>query len=387
MGSTSPPVEMDAVRGRIAGVLLAHRHEAALHLLNSISDWPRWRTDIASATGAEGTIDFFQPVLFVFIDFLSQYFATADVVWKHLYVGEKLKLLHESSGCAEANEARRQQLAADDQRGLLTIFRRKLSAGDFAEFDRGLADITSLLTTRPKDSVRVLLIGDFLQLDVLALLYAELLEERIALEPTCIANSSPAELHAAIHVLAEQRGLGFDFVFYTPMSDLDCPAIAKLHSWRMVLARGRAAEELAETACRRAGGTIDLLQSLWTCPIIVNNASAIARHDQSMVTRLQHQLTRRAQRRFCMQVNQRLGECVESHRGLGEPLSVFDENGLLAKHDEWRLGQPLPGLERRYPILLGKHIAEAYRARIAARVHEVSSRIVPARSGLIPVSR
>jgi hypothetical protein len=155
----------------------------------------------------------------------------------------------------------------------------------------------------------------------------------------------------------------------------------------MLLAGDRATADLAETACRQAGKTIELLQSLWTCPIIVHNASAIARHDQNMVTWLQHQLTRRVRRQFCMQANQRLNEYVESHRGLGEPLSVFDENGLLAKHDEWQLGQPLPGLERGYPILLGKHVAQEYRARIAARLQDLASRIVLAKSGLIPAAR
>jgi hypothetical protein len=386
MASNSPPEERDATGGRIAGVLSAHRHEAALHLLNSISDWPRWRTDIAAATCAQGSIDFFQPVLFVFIDFLSQYFATADIVWKHLYVGEKLKLLHESSNCPDANEARRQKLAADDERGLLTIFRRKLSVGDFGELERGLADITALLTTRAKDSVRVLLIGDFLQLDVLALLYAELLEERIALEPTCIANADPAELHAAIRVLAGQRGPAFDFVFYTPMSDLDCPAIARLHHWRMALGAGRAASELATSACREATATVDLLRALWACPIIVNNASAIARHDQSTFAWLQRWLTRRARMQFCAQVNRHLAEYAVANRDVIGSTNIFDEYGLLEEHDQWALGQPLPGLDRNYPIQLGKHIADAYRARIAARVRAMSTQIVIPRSEFVRAS-
>jgi hypothetical protein len=388
MGSHSPPAAADGVAAgrRVAGVLLANRHEAALHLLNSISDWPRWRSDIAAASGTEGSIDFFQPVLFVFVDYLSLSFATGDPVWKQLYVGEKLKLisvagvadagraevndpgygkLQEPGMCGEANQHRRQQLAVDDQRGLLAVFGRKLPAGDFAQLERGLADITSLLTTRPEHSVRVLLIGDFLQLDVLGLLYAELLEARIALEPTCVANPNAAELHAALRGLA---GQGFDFIFHTPLSNLDCPAIAGLHGLPGMLANGRSISELADAQARQASATVDLARTLWACPIIVNNASAVLRHEDRLGAWLRNHFTRRVRRQFCTHVNRQLGELVQSNGPAGTEMSIFDEHALLSAEDEWALGRMLRPSEQKHPIVLGQRIAAGYRKLIVAKM-------------------
>jgi hypothetical protein len=321
-------------------------------------------------------------VLFAFIDYLNLYFATGDAVWKHLYVGEKLKLLRESGGCAASMETRREKLADDDRRGLLTIFRRKLPAGDFAEFERGLASVTSLLATRPEYSARVLLIGDFLQLDTLALLDAQLLEERIALDPTCIANTDAAELHAAIRDLAQSSEPGYDLVLYTPMSDLDCPAIAQLNGWRMSLVSSRVAAELAASAVAAAIATVELVRGLWTCPILVNNATAIARHDPNMGTWLRHQATHRARREFCEQVNRRLKEYV----GTGGAVTLFDEHALQASHDEWVLGEPLAGLQRRYPILLGKYVAEGYQRLIGERVRAIGSRVTSAKGQAAGIS-
>jgi hypothetical protein len=209
--------------------------------------------------------------------------------------------------------------------------------------------------------VRVLLIGDFLQLDVLALLYGELREERIALDPTCIANTDPVELRSAIHRMAREV---FDFIFYTPMSDLDSPPIARLHTWAGAWTTGRAAGELAESAAGQAMATVDLLRSLWACPIIVNNAAGVARHDDRLGQWLRSEFSQRACRQFGERVNRRLAECTRTNKNV----SLFDEHALLAGQDPWELGRVLLASERKHPIVLGQRVAEGYRKLIVSRL-------------------
>src|SRR5579862_6621586 len=124
-----PPRKNDAAQ-RLALLLERHRHEAAIHLLNSVAGWDKYAPDIAASSDDASAL--LRNHLYVFVDYLALYFRTGEETWKHLYVGEKLKQAYEAGASADQHRLRREQIAAADRAGLLAVFRDKLDGEERA---------------------------------------------------------------------------------------------------------------------------------------------------------------------------------------------------------------------------------------------------------------
>ena len=109
---------------RISASLLRNRHALARRLLESLSGWEKYDKHIHDNPSDNDR--FIADQFYVFVDYLERYFRSGDDVYKYLYIGEKLKQLHDSSLGPERDLANRGRVTGADVEVLCGPIREEL---------------------------------------------------------------------------------------------------------------------------------------------------------------------------------------------------------------------------------------------------------------------
>ncbi len=346
----------------VAQALHEARAELALALVDSVSDWEKYSSEIAAATSRE---EFAARETLAFVDYLGRYFLTGDETYRNLYLGEKLKQSYIKEDGPQEAIARRLLITGRDRQSILEVAAARLQP---AERDLLAATLDAMhgLITRPAERLcRVLLIGDCLYLDLMAFLTVPLLEAGVQLVPTFATSKRPGALRAE---LAQHQDRQFDLVFYSPLTYEFHPRFAELQTVRGALRPPAAVQEAIEAAKRDIESTLTLVEASFECPIFVHNTLNIRRHDGTARERLKNLLTRPARGYGRSRINTWLPACLEklnanSHRHL----FLLDE-ALAASGSADDPSRYLYHSGLQHPARLAQALAPAYRDIIAAEM-------------------
>lgn len=109
---------------RISASLLRNRHALARRLLESLSGWEKYDKHIQNnPSNFDG---FISDHFYAFVDYLERYFRLGDSVYKYLYIGEKLKQLHDPALGPEQDLANRSRMTEADVEVLCGPIREEL---------------------------------------------------------------------------------------------------------------------------------------------------------------------------------------------------------------------------------------------------------------------
>jgi FkbH-like protein len=331
-----------------------------------LDGWDKFTTQVEALQG--GTDEFIRRELLAFPDYLSLYFQTGDEDYKSLYIGEKRKQFYDAKLDAEARAAVESRILEADAAALRAGLADAVDSEALALLDATLDDIRRVITTWGGRKLDVLLIGDCVHLDVLAFLMAPCLEDQVSLETTFVTSKNPVERQAQLKALADRR---FDVVFFSPYTYEFQPEYNALHKVRRARIRADKVHQIAEAAAERTESDLNLVSTLFECPIFVHNSANVRRRDQSLA------LTRGVRRRAAAVVNTRLRAYVAARNtATFTHLFVLDEEALLAQYGDDELGRTFYNSDLQHPAVLGKHLAGLYRDILAVRAHLLSRKLV-----------
>lgn len=340
----------------LALALRADRTALGAALMESIAGWDKYAHGFVD--DAEARQEFIKQEMVGFVDYLAIYFETGDVSYRDLYIGEKLKQCHDPRESAEASAARKQQITSSDREIYASQLQGKLQAAPMTALLETLDAIHRIVNDPGRMTMRVLLVGDCLHLDVVAFLTAPLLESGIRLECSFATSKNPMELHRSLSELRERQ---FDLVFYSPFSyamDLEYSQFVLLRTAMAGRSKWRTIVESAKTS---SASTMKLLGELFEAPIVVHNSANIRRHDRSALERFKNAATY-AGRRFSRQlVNAWLpGQLEQLNATTFRHFFLLDETALFRKQSEDQLGSLFYDSDLQHPAEFGRGVASMY---------------------------
>jgi FkbH-like protein len=353
----------------VGKAILAQRDEIAVALMNSVADWPKYQPAIAADRQT-----FLKLEIHAFVDYLARYFATGDENFRHLYVGEKLKQAYETGATEAAAQARKELITARDSQGMATVLRGKLAEPELLLFQTVMADIARVVTTVCKDTVKVLMVGDCLHLDVMGFLASASLADGIGIQPTFVTDKTAIQVHRAIKEAATGT---FDLVLYSPFTYAFSLAYSQVLDSKFAMKSRSAIEAVVQETWNDVQGTLDLLADRFECPIIVHNSSNILRHGDSVRERLKHGVTAHARQTARTLVNDRLANYItKKNADTFEHFLVLDEMKLVEQLGEFELGRYFYHSKLQHPAMMGKAVAEVYRDMIFVQKKLLTKKLI-----------
>jgi FkbH-like protein len=347
---------------RIASALTTHKDAVACALTASIAHWDKFADEIQQLSSEPGAFEHLQ--IDVFVDYLAQYFSTADPAYRDLYIGEKLKQLYDARDSREQALARRQSITEADVAAYKKTLSPHLSNTDWTLLEATLTAFHRIVLGAEGEAARVLLIGDCLYLDVVSFLTAPLFEDGVTLEPVFITSKSAAETVSQIEREASKR---FDLVFYSPFTYEQSPEYAQFQRGSRAMASQSEMTEAVESTVEGATKVVDTLLARFNCPILLHNSANLRRHDGSTKQKLANTLTRKARHFTRDLANQKIAKLIAERAAAGaEQLFLLDELSLLANKNEDDLGKYYYGSQLQHPAVFGRALAEQYRELIVA---------------------
>jgi FkbH-like protein len=349
--STPSPVGHSASGAIIAAALRRSARVLSARLLEAAVASDRWRArqeEFGDAT-ALAQLEFGASV-----EYLARHHETADATWRDLYLGEKLKQLHEPKLTPEAASAVRQEVLRRDRAAFALFAEAELAAREAEALLACIDGLHAIAVAEAPRRLRVLFVGDCLFLDVISFLAGPLHAHGIALD-SAFATAKVAEaLHGEIRGFAHER---FDLVFYSPFTyemDLD---FFRLMDWKP----GRRGQVPLSTILERTEQTIRLLSDLFDCPVHVHNTAAVLRGDKPARLTVKHTLTKAVRQRLREDVDRWLRELVKGINAKGlSRLFVLDELPLREAMSDTELGGMLYSSELQHPATLGRALAATY---------------------------
>ena len=139
---------------------------------------------------------------------------------------------------------------------------------------------------------------------------------------------------------------------------------------------------IAEAAAERTESDLNLVSTLFECPIFVHNSANVRRRDQSLSERLKCALTRRRTTPRRGRREHPAPRHVAARNAVTfTHLFVLDEEPLLAQYGDDELGRTFYNSDLQHPAVLGKHLAGLYRDILAVRAHLLGRKLVVVRPG------
>jgi len=369
-GESTPLAPRELAR-RVCTSLRRDRHALAVRLMEDLAGWEKYDREIRDHRADLDT--YVKLNFYVFIDYLICYFSTGDETYKNLYVGEKLKQLHDSTLTPEQDDANRSRVTEGDIRVLCGHLGGGLDGDAAVVLEALLRQVQEIVKSRGRKELKVLLIGDCVYLDVRGFLAPLALDDGISFWPTFLASKNPVEQRNALRRLADQR---FDLIFYSPFTYEFSPEFTGLHNWRRSLASRGRIDRVVSAVMDDVQKNLDLLATLYDAPTYVHNTVNVRRHDSTLRETSKAILTRRTRRLARLEVNRRLAELITVRRANDGNLILFDEAELLDHHGELALGQIVYATPIQHPAELGQFLAHRYREILAAHADLVGKKVV-----------
>ena len=364
------PASRELVR-LICTSLRRDRHALAVRLMRALAGWEKYDREIRDH---EADLDtYVKTTFYVFIDYLICYFSTGDETYKNLYVGEKLKQLHDSTLTLEQDDANRNRVTEADIQVFCGHLGGGLNSKAAAVLESFLRQIQEIVKSRGRKELKVLLIGDCIYLDVRGFLVPLALEDGISFQPTFIAGKNPIDQRNALRQLANQR---FDLIFYSPFTYEFAPEFTGLHNWRRSLVGRAWINRVISAVMDEVEKNLDLLATLYDVPIYVHNTANVRRHDSRLREITKAILSRRTRQLARLEVNRRLAELIVERRANDSSLILFDEAELLHHHGELALGRIIYATPIQHPAELSRFVAQKYREILAAHADLMGKKVV-----------
>jgi FkbH-like protein len=355
----------------LSASLLRNRHALARRLLESLSGWEKYDRDVRAHAGELD--EYLKLQFYVFIDYLERYFRTGEHIYRHLYVGEKLKQLHDSSLGQEEAWANRERVTDADIRVLCGPIRDELGADAAKLLESLLRDVQGMVLARGRKHVKMLCIGDCVHLDVRGFLAAMALEDSLTFEPTFVGAKNPAGQREDLRRLSDQR---FDLIFYSPFTYDFSLEVAAFQRLRRSLTGRRQIGRIVSAEMEHVEKMLETLTTLYEAPCYVHNTANIRRHDSTPRELAKVWLTRRARRVVREELNGRLAERIAAWRDLDGNVILLDETGLLERYGEVALGRVVYRTLLQHPAELGRLLADRYREVLATHADLVGKKVL-----------
>ena len=315
-----------------------------------VTGWPKY-----AASFAEDPKRFVELETHAFVDYIAGFIATGDENYRHLYIGEKAKQLHDPTVDAAERARRVVDLLTGERRAFADALE-----GDPPAQDRihGLFDdIEHTLTAEASAEVRVLFVGDCLYLDVISFLTAPALADGIRLKPTFVTSHDAVEVRASLGRLADEP---FDIVCYSPLN-YALPSDYGVLQRTVGLLRLPSRLDHADAAVEQALKTFDVLADLFDCPILVHRPAPVIRHQETMKERLRAGLLLPMLRHVTRRFNAALGRRVAERTARGQVFHLLDEEAIAGDGGLWAAGRYLYRSDLQHPAMFGALLAPYYR--------------------------
>lgn len=329
----------------------------------------------ASLTRKEGgTLDeFADREVGCLIDYLAEYLGNEKEDFRHLYVGERVKITYVAGDSVEARNRRVATLLDSDRRALLASLRDYLpedalkSMDSFFDVSIGLFDRASFR------ELRVLLIGDCLYLDVMAFLTGLAANDGITLLPHYITFRDMLKVRDEVRAL---KGMRFDVVFFSPFTYDMHPAFGQCFA-------SSSAFEMATTTFDRLAPlmseveqVMDAVASTFECPLFVHNTIALVRGHpvKRAMKSLLTFMTRRRVRRF---IDTWLRTYISRRRvDQVTEMYCFDESSLLVDSSAYELGAFYYDHVLQHPAAMGRAVAHRYADICSVIAHLLKKKLI-----------
>lgn len=345
--------------------LRANRDRIAIALATLVADWPKY----ADQYGADPA-GFAQLETAVLVDYMAALIDSGDHNYRHQYVGEKVKQLHDLSVDQDEDFRRRQAIATGER----AIFRDALRGDDAGQrlIDQHCDVIEHLLTAPAVAELRVLFVGDCLFLDLMGFLTAPALEDGVRLRPTFVTTHDAAAIRTQLGALADQR---FDLVAFSPFTYALLDDYGSLQRPRGVLDPKRLGGHV-RAATREALETFDVLADLFDCPIVTHLPAPVIRHGAGVGERVRAALIRPAMARACRALNQALRTRAAQRNAAGQVVHLLDEAAAAQPDGLWQAGRWLYQSQLQHPAALGAMLAAPYRDLVIVAARLLKSKLV-----------
>lgn len=365
----------DAEDRALAAALRRERAALAGRFFDHVAAWEGYPGHADLAAGADRRA-LVAREFHAYLDYLALWLETGDETYKSLYIGEKIKQLYVPGAGADALRDLRRRVAEADASAILGHLAGSAPGAALARLVTALAEVARVLGASARHTRDVLFIGDCLYIDTTAFLVASALEDDIQLNVDFAASKNRVELHRHLRGLA---GREYDLVFVSPFTYDFSAEYASLANWREAFQGHRALGELSARVIDEAASTLDVVASLFECPVFVHNSSNIRRHDGSHAERLKNRITTRARSVARGPINKWVPQYVEQkNTSTFEHLHLVDELPILREHGEGELGRYFYNSDLQHPAVMGKHVAAVYRDLIAVDVRLVGKKLVVA---------
>ena len=221
-----------------------------------------------------------------------------------------------------------------------------------------LSDIEQTLTRQAAKTLRILLVGDCLFLDIIPFVVASALEQGIRLMPEYVTSKNPVVLRDELRAMSSSK---FDLVFFSPFTYEFSPAYAQLAEWRNALMTESSLREVVNDAWADAKATIDVLADLFDCPIHVHNSAAVVREESAAKRLVKVKATAKLRGAAKAQVNELLARYLEGKNAESfEHLFLLDEDAIVQETGELEAGAYFYKTALQHPARLGQLLARPY---------------------------
>jgi FkbH-like protein len=339
----------------IANVLKTKRYEIADMFANALYLSPRWKSILETNKSHWDT--FLKEEFYAYVDYLARYFESNDETYKNLFLGEKLKSIHEPSLDAKERQLLAKNIQTHEENALEALLKSDLDV-HWDSFIDEIKGISKLITAEVPHQLNIIFVGDCLFLDILPFIVGPLIKEGISINADYIASKSPIETREALKTLSGKK---FDLIFFSPFTYEFSPNLAILqHASNALLSKEKVTQQL-EATWAETEKTIEVIADLFDCPIYVHNASFIIRDESALKRFLKLKLTSHIRNFSKKWLHDKVSHCLESiNKRSFRHLFLFDELKQLDATNEHAAGALLYNSNLQHPSVLGMAFAKPY---------------------------
>ncbi|MCP4298652.1 MAG: HAD-IIIC family phosphatase [Proteobacteria bacterium] len=335
-------------------------------LLENVKLLPRWNAEIKTCQNDLPT--FINRELSVFVEYIYQFFNTGKLIYRDLYIGEKIKQFYDPALDPVELKKLCYRICDLDLHVFKDKLKDKLQPKDLIQVEFLLADIQEILLPESYLSLKILFISDCIYLDILSFLTPLLAADNIVIHPTFITTKiSVIKQKEIVQALEKNR---YDLVFFSPFSYEFNSDFNQLQSWKNSFLSNRNIEIIAEKAAIETKDCLRLMEGRTDARIYVHDSVNIPRRQSLFKRAIMYSLTRRLRKKGREFVNQHLlsAETIERENE-NSNFIVLKESSLLSSHSELQLGAYLNYSELQHPSFLGMALAEIYLDIIFVQVY------------------
>lgn len=340
---------------KISTVLQNKKFEIADIFANALYLSPRWKATLD--TGKSNWDTFLKEEFFAYVDYLSRYFASNDDTYKNLFLGEKLKSLYDADLDTKERHELARKIEAHEESALEALLKAELGQ-DWDVFINTLKDINNIIASEATNQLHIVFVGDCLFLDILPFIVGPLIKDGISIHASYVASKNPMETRDELKKLSSKK---IDLIFFSPFTYDFSPNLAIMQRLKNTLFSKKKVIESITPSWAEAEKTIDVIATLFDCPVYVHNAAFIIRDENPLKRFIKLSLTSRIRQVAKNWIHDQVRHCLENiNQKSFRHLFLFDELKQLETISELKAGALLYNSKLQHPSVLGMAFAKPY---------------------------